>query len=67
MAQQSRPLMMAWRVHEYGSPDVMRFDSIPTQDRANGADSRSGRKRWSLCGSARPWGRPADHCDRGEG
>jgi NADPH:quinone reductase-like Zn-dependent oxidoreductase len=29
MAQQTRPLMMAWRVHEYGAPDVMRFDRIP--------------------------------------
>ena len=29
MAQQTRPSMMAWRVHEYGSPDVMRFDRIP--------------------------------------
>jgi NADPH:quinone reductase-like Zn-dependent oxidoreductase len=32
MKQQSRPLMMAWRVHEYGSPDVMRFDRIPRPD-----------------------------------
>jgi NADPH:quinone reductase-like Zn-dependent oxidoreductase len=29
MAQQTRPLMMAWRVHEYGAPDVMKFDRIP--------------------------------------
>ncbi len=32
MAQQTRPLMMAWRVHEYGAPDVMRFDRIPRPD-----------------------------------
>jgi NADPH:quinone reductase-like Zn-dependent oxidoreductase len=32
MARQTRPMMMAWRVHEYGSPDVMRFDSIPRPD-----------------------------------
>ena len=29
MAQQTRALMMAWRVHEYGAPDVMKFDRIP--------------------------------------
>src|SRR3954447_17440383 len=23
------PLMMAWRLHEYGSPDVMRFERVP--------------------------------------
>jgi hypothetical protein len=24
--------MMAWRVHEYGPPDVMRFEEIPRPD-----------------------------------
>src|SRR3954466_15172184 len=23
------PLMMAWRLHEFGSPDVMRFERVP--------------------------------------
>ena len=32
MAQQSPPSMMAWRVHEYGPPDVMRFERIPRPD-----------------------------------
>jgi len=32
MTEQAHPSMMAWRVHEYGSPDVMRFDSIPRPD-----------------------------------
>jgi NADPH:quinone reductase-like Zn-dependent oxidoreductase len=32
MAQQNRPSMMAWRVHEYGSPDVMKFERIPRPD-----------------------------------
>ena len=32
MAQQARPSMMAWRVHEYGPPQVMRFERIPRPD-----------------------------------
>ena len=32
MAQQSRSLMMAWRVHAYGPPDVLKFESIPRPD-----------------------------------
>ena len=28
--------MMAWRVHEYGSPDVMRFDRIPRPESGPG-------------------------------
>src|SRR3954463_12684373 len=26
---QTPPLMKAWRVHEYGPPDVMSFDQVP--------------------------------------
>ena len=26
---QTRSLMMAWRVHEFGSPNVMRFENVP--------------------------------------
>ena len=32
MAQHPSPTMMAWRVHEYGPPDVMRFERIPRPD-----------------------------------
>jgi NADPH:quinone reductase-like Zn-dependent oxidoreductase len=32
MAQHPSPSMMAWRVHEYGPPDVMRFERIPRPD-----------------------------------
>ena len=32
MAQQSRPSMMAWRVHAFGPPDVMKFDRVPRPD-----------------------------------
>jgi NADPH:quinone reductase-like Zn-dependent oxidoreductase len=32
MAQQSPPSMMAWRVHAFGPPDVMKFDRIPRPD-----------------------------------
>jgi NADPH:quinone reductase-like Zn-dependent oxidoreductase len=32
MAQYPSPSMMAWRVHEYGPPDVMRFERIPRPD-----------------------------------
>jgi NADPH:quinone reductase-like Zn-dependent oxidoreductase len=32
MVQQAPPSMMAWRVHEYGPPDVMRFERIPRPD-----------------------------------
>lgn len=32
MAQRPSPSMMAWRVHEYGPPDVMRFERIPRPD-----------------------------------
>jgi NADPH:quinone reductase-like Zn-dependent oxidoreductase len=32
MAQHTSPSMMAWRVHEYGPPDVMRFERIPRPD-----------------------------------
>jgi len=28
-ATQSPSLMMAWRVHEFGPPDVMRFEQVP--------------------------------------
>lgn len=30
------PSMMAWRVHEYGPPDVMRFERIPLPDPGRG-------------------------------
>jgi NADPH:quinone reductase-like Zn-dependent oxidoreductase len=36
MAQQTRPLMMAWRVHEYGAPDVMKFDRVPRPEPGSG-------------------------------
>jgi NADPH:quinone reductase-like Zn-dependent oxidoreductase len=29
---QIQPSMMAWRVHEFGSPDVMRFERVPRPD-----------------------------------
>jgi NADPH:quinone reductase-like Zn-dependent oxidoreductase len=32
MAQHPSPSMMAWRVHKYGPPDVMRFERIPRPD-----------------------------------
>ena len=32
MAQHPSPSMMAWRVHAYGPPDVMRFERIPRPD-----------------------------------
>jgi NADPH:quinone reductase-like Zn-dependent oxidoreductase len=32
MAQHPSPSMMAWRVHEYGPPDVMMFERIPRPD-----------------------------------
>jgi NADPH:quinone reductase-like Zn-dependent oxidoreductase len=32
MAQHPSPSMMAWRVHEYGPPEVMRFERIPRPD-----------------------------------
>ena len=32
MPQHPSPSMMAWRVHEYGPPDVMRFERIPRPD-----------------------------------
>jgi NADPH:quinone reductase-like Zn-dependent oxidoreductase len=32
MAQQPPPSMMAWRVHAFGPPDVMKFDRIPRPD-----------------------------------
>jgi NADPH:quinone reductase-like Zn-dependent oxidoreductase len=32
MAQHPSPTMMAWRVHEYGPPDIMRFERIPRPD-----------------------------------
>lgn len=32
MAQRPSSSMMAWRVHEYGPPDVMRFERIPRPD-----------------------------------
>ena len=32
MAQHTSPSMMAWRVHEYGPPHVMRFERIPRPD-----------------------------------
>src|SRR5215510_13007 len=32
MAQHPSPSMGAWRVHEYGPPDVMKFERIPRPD-----------------------------------
>jgi NADPH:quinone reductase-like Zn-dependent oxidoreductase len=32
MAQRPSSSMMAWRVHEYGPPDVLRFEQIPRPD-----------------------------------
>jgi len=32
MAQQAFPSMMAWRIHEYGPPDVMKFERVPRPD-----------------------------------
>jgi NADPH:quinone reductase-like Zn-dependent oxidoreductase len=32
MAQHPSPSMMAWRVHEYGPPDAMKFERIPRPD-----------------------------------
>jgi NADPH:quinone reductase-like Zn-dependent oxidoreductase len=32
MAQHPSQTMMAWRVHEYGPPDIMRFERIPRPD-----------------------------------
>jgi NADPH:quinone reductase-like Zn-dependent oxidoreductase len=32
MAQQSPPSMMAWRVHVFGPPDVMKFERVPRPD-----------------------------------
>lgn len=31
-ADQAHPSMMAWRVHEFGPPDVMMFDRVPRPD-----------------------------------
>jgi NADPH:quinone reductase-like Zn-dependent oxidoreductase len=33
---QSKPSMMAWRVHEFGSPDVMRFERVLRPDPGHG-------------------------------
>jgi NADPH:quinone reductase-like Zn-dependent oxidoreductase len=33
---QSQPSMMAWRVHEFGSPDVMRFERVLRPDPGRG-------------------------------
>ena len=32
MAEQSPPSMMAWRVHEFGPPKVMKFEPVPRPD-----------------------------------
>ena len=32
MAEQSPPSMMAWRVHEFGPPEVMKFEPVPRPD-----------------------------------
>jgi hypothetical protein len=29
---QAHPSMMAWRVHEFGPPNVMRFEQVPRAD-----------------------------------
>lgn len=46
--EQSDSSMMAWRVHEFGPPNVMRFERVPRPNPGRGevplkVDSRRGR------------------------